>query len=153
MEDSTSGCTTSEYTGNCNITRMVWNIEGTETWHAVRAALLNPEGQKFVEYTMEDIEDIAMNMVRSEYRMFSLKQAGRKMFIRAEGSCNSLNEFFRSWAAALIGSGTVRVKPRPRSPANEMNMVMRQLSPDFELVSQRLIVAHTMLIAQTGKVA
>lgn len=140
-----------DYTGDCNITRMVWNIEDTKTWHKVRFGLLNPKGKEKVEFTDEDIEALAMDMVRCKLRIFSIMSVGRKIFIRSVEGEHSWDEFCRSWAAAVIGSGHMHC--RIRSRAAEMNVIMRHLSPDFEVFHERMIVAQTMLIAKTGLAA
>lgn len=133
-----------DYTGDCDITRMVWNIEGAGSWTAMRVALVTDSECK-VYYSDEDIRDVVMLMVEGDFQSFSCNELGT---VHGGGSV-SWKEFTDSWRSAL--EAQVRRGPGPR--AEWIDEMMDQLVGDWATLEERLDCARTMYLAQTGETA
>jgi len=157
----------SEYTGNCPITRMVWNIEDTVSWWKMREVVAVEEYH---------IESCVAGLLRGRYPIFD---CGANCFLSVETWKRDWDAFIISWAKAeaavrdydraededqmdemleelhgmeVIPGETVDAF-NERLWQAEVDGMMDALSEDFDALKERLAVARTMLLAATGEVA
>jgi len=156
----------SEYTGNCPITRMVWNIEDTMTWWKMREVVAVEE---------DHIESCVEMLLSGRYPIFD---CNANYFLSVATWKRDWDAFIRSWAEAeaavkeydraedeeemaqMLEDCSFEAVPGETVDAfnerlwqYEVEGMSEALWDDFDALKERLAVARTMLLAATGEAA
>jgi hypothetical protein len=167
----------SNYTGDCAITRMVWNI-GVEndfsTWGTMRAAIAYHE-DRHSPFSEDNIRRCAEELLEENYPVFDVGEQ-LNVYVRKWGDWD---EFIRSWAEAYacIDGNEGRAESEEEmaemledacfeavegETVDEFNTrvwlyevegMEDALDDDFNELKERLECARTMHLAQTGEAA
>ena len=166
----------SEYNGDCDITRMVWNMgddNGYSTWGKMRAVMAL-EQSRDNPFDGQTIEACAENLLEGTFPIFDVG-AQLNIYVRKWGDWD---DFIRSWAEAEAGLRDVDYAEDEEEMAQmledcsfeavpgwtveefnkrlweyEVEGMSEALWDDFTDLKERLTVARTMLLAATGEAA